>query len=189
VLQEKTAGAEPLGVRIRRATGTDSRFIDTVESTAFGLQADRVVSLVHGLRLTSAAVVELVAEDAEHLVGHVVLSRGWLDAPAELVEVLVLSPLAVVPSQLRRGIGRRLIEKAVSEGERSNAPAVFLEGDPGYYSSSGFVPAAPLGFRSPSSRIPDGAFQVRPLSAFEPWMTGALVYPEAFWIHDAVGLR
>ncbi|WP_208545168.1 GNAT family N-acetyltransferase [Rathayibacter sp. VKM Ac-2760] len=94
------------------ATGADSPFIDTVESTAFGLQADRVVSLAHGLRLTSTAVVELVAEDAEHLVGHVMLSRGWLDAPAELVEVLVLSPLAVVPSQQHRGIGRRLIEQA-----------------------------------------------------------------------------
>jgi putative acetyltransferase len=27
------------------------------------------------------------------------------------------------------------------------------------------------------------------LPRFEPWMTGTLVYPEAFWRHDSVGLR
>jgi putative acetyltransferase len=68
-------------------------------------------------------------------------------------------------------------------------PAVFLEGDPGYYRRLEFVPAKPLGIRKPSLRIPDAAFQVMTLSAHEPWMTGTLVYPDAFWRHDAVGLR
>jgi putative acetyltransferase len=27
------------------------------------------------------------------------------------------------------------------------------------------------------------------LSAYEPWMTGTVVYPDVFWRHDAVGLR
>jgi putative acetyltransferase len=27
------------------------------------------------------------------------------------------------------------------------------------------------------------------LPAYEPWMTGTLVYAEAFWRHDAVGPR
>jgi putative acetyltransferase len=27
------------------------------------------------------------------------------------------------------------------------------------------------------------------LPAYEPWMTGTLVYAEPFWRHDAVGLR
>jgi putative acetyltransferase len=38
-------------------------------------------------------------------------------------------------------------------------------------------------------RIPQCAFQVVVLPAWEPWMTGALVYPDAFWLMDAVGLR
>ena len=37
--------------------------------------------------------------------------------------------------------------------------------------------------------IPDDAFQVRILPAYEPWMTGTLVYSEVFWQHDAVWLR
>ena len=48
---------------------------------------------------------------------------------------------------------------------------------------------SPLGFRRPSLRIPDVAFQVFPLPAHEPWMTGTLVYLHTFWDHDCVGLR
>jgi len=49
--------------------------------------------------------------------------------------------------------------------------------------------AAELGFRKPSLRIPDAAFQALPMPAYEPWMTGTLVYSHVFWEHDAVGLR
>lgn len=52
-----------------------------------------------------------------------------------------------------------------------------------------FSAATPLGFSTPSSRIPQQAFQVTRLPAYEAWMTGAFVYCEAFWAHDAVGLR
>jgi putative acetyltransferase len=38
-------------------------------------------------------------------------------------------------------------------------------------------------------RIPDAAFQVYPLAAYRPGMTGALVYAEQFWEYDCVGLR
>jgi putative acetyltransferase len=66
---------------------------------------------------------------------------------------------------------------------------VFLEGSPDYYPRFGFVPGGTLGFRKPSLRIPDAAFQVATLPAYEPWMTGTLVYSEPFWRHDSVGLR
>jgi putative acetyltransferase len=46
-----------------------------------------------------------------------------------------------------------------------------------------------VGFRKPSLRTPDAAFQVLRLAAYEPWMTGTLIYAEPFWRHDAVGLR
>ena len=45
------------------------------------------------------------------------------------------------------------------------------------------------GFRKPSLRIPDAAFQVIRFATHQPWMTGTLVYPEAFWALDCVGLR
>jgi putative acetyltransferase len=68
-------------------------------------------------------------------------------------------------------------------------PAVFLEGSPVYYPRFDFMPAVQLGFRKPSLRIPDAAFQVITLPAYEPWMTGTVVYAETFWRHDVVGIR
>lgn len=117
------------------------------------------------------------------------LSRGWIDAVPRLVECPVLSPLSVVPSAQRRGIGRALIAHAVAAAERSGAPGVVLEGDPAYYGRLGFEPAEARGVRRPSTAIPEPAFQWVRCAAYEPWMRGRFVYPDVFWQHDAVGLR
>ena len=131
----------------------------------------------------------LVAEEEGEVVGHVRLTRGWVDAPEALVPVLVLSPLAVRPDHQGRGLGRALVAGALDEAESRGAPAVFLEGDPGYYSRLGWRPAGEIGVTAPSERIPAPACQVVTLTAFEPWMRGRLVYADTFWEHDCVGLR
>ena len=131
----------------------------------------------------------LVAEIDGAITGHVQLSRSWVDAAPALVEVLVLSPLGVTPAQQHRGLGRALCAAAVEQARALGAPAVFLEGDPAYYSRLGWQRASAHGFTAPSVRIPDVAFQVTLLSGHEPWMTGALVYNDTFWRFDCVGLR
>ena len=100
-----------------------------------------------------------------------------------------LSPLGVLPGRQRQGIGSALVRAALQECGRPRRPVVFLEGDPAYYGRFGFVAGASLGFRRPSLRIPPAGFQAFLLPAYEPWMTGTLVYAEVFWRHDAVGLR
>lgn len=66
---------------------------------------------------------------------------------------------------------------------------VFLEGSTRYCARFGFAPGAQQGFRTPSLRIPDAAFQAVALPAHEPWMTGTPVCSQTFWDQDAVGLR
>ena len=163
-------------------------------TTAFGDQGDRVAGLVRAIleeRGTSAPLrASLVTRTAGgEVTGHVMLTRGWLDAEPRLVELLVLSPLSVRPDQQGRGLGRRLVEAAVTEAERLGSPLVMLEGDPAYYGRLGFEPADRHGLERPSVRIPAAACQVRLLAAHEPWMTGRLVYPDVFWRLDLVGLR
>ncbi len=131
----------------------------------------------------------LVAEVNGELVGHVQLSRGWIDALPQLVDVLVLSPLGVVGKHQRSGIGRALCQAAIEQARRHAAPAVFLEGDPAYYSRIGWQRASGLGFTAPSTRIPEPGFQVIMLPAWQPWMVGAVVYNDTFWALDFVGLR
>jgi len=177
------------GVTIRAQRPGERPAVRDVITRSFGAAA--VADLAEALLDAPAGAggLSFVAEVGVRLVGHVQLSRSWVDAPKRLVEVLVLSPLGVVPEHRRQGIGGRLVEHALREATRVDAPLVFLEGSPRYYSRFGFQTASQRGFTAPSVRIPDAAFQVVTLPHYEPWMTGALVYAEQFWALDCVGLR
>lgn len=175
---------------IRPAEPADSSAVQRLVADAFGPdEGPTVARLVSVLDETGSTRASLVAEAGGEVVGHVQLSRSWVDARRALVEVLVLSPLSVAPAHHGRGIGSALLQAAVDEAARLSAPAVFLEGDPGFYSARGWSAAGGLGFTAPSARIPAPAFQVVLLPGHEEWMTGALVYCEPFWSLDCVGLR
>ena len=97
------------------------------------------------------AALSFVAELDGDVVGHIQLSRSWLDAPERLVEVLVLSPLGVAPEHQGQGIGGRLVRHAVNEAAHL-APMIFLKGSPDYYSRFGFEIASRRGF-TPASML------------------------------------
>jgi putative acetyltransferase len=178
-------------MELREELPGDKESVREIHLRAFGDHGLVVADLVDTLRetITPKDGLSLVAGHDGKIVGHVMFTRSLLDAPRRLVEVHVLSPLAVIPNYQKRGIGSALVRKGLNALARRAVPLVFLEGDPGYYSRFGFAPGCDLGFRKPSLRIPDGAFQVIRLPEYEPWMTGTLVYAEPFWRHDSVGLR
>ncbi|MFF9909149.1 GNAT family N-acetyltransferase [Streptomyces sp. NPDC013457] len=175
---------------IRQETADDHRDVRELHARAFG-DGERVPGLVEALRAAEAAwaPMSFVAVVDDQVVGHVLLSATRLDAPRRIVDVLSLSPLGVVPEFQGQGIGTRLVAHALEAADSQGVPLVFLEGSPSYYGARGFEAAGALGFRSPSLRIPEAAFQVARLSSHEPWMTGTFVYSEAFWAFDCVGLR
>lgn len=175
---------------IRDSTPAEDRAVEGVVSAAFGELANgRVVQMMRALQGSGAARTSLVAVVDEELVGHAGLSRGWVDARRELVKVMVLSPLSVRPDRQDKGVGTALVAAALEAAAGDGAPAVFLEGSPRYYGRRGFSFASALGFERPSTRIPDLGFQVALLSSHQPWMIGRVIYPEAFWTTDTVGLR
>jgi putative acetyltransferase len=177
-------------VETRPVTADDRGAIEALTAAAFAEAPDgRVVRLVRARAAGGAARTGVAAVVDGELAGYAGLSRAWVDARRALVEVLVLSPLAVRPDHQGRGVGTTLVGAALTEADRRGAPAVFLEGDPAYYGARGFRSGTSSGFRRPSDRIPEPAFQVALLSAHEPWMVGRLVYPDAFWSTDTVGLR
>jgi putative acetyltransferase len=133
--------------------------------------------------------LSFVAERGDDIVGQVLYTHAVLDAPRRLQDVLVLSPIGVQPDLQRQGIGGQLITSSMAVLAGRDEPLVFLEGHPTYYPRFGFRRAVDMGFTAPSVRIPADAFMVHPLPGYKSWMTGALVYPDAFWRHDAVGLR
>lgn len=169
----------------------DANAVRAVHLAAFGDHGELVASLVEDLRTAVARGegVSLVACEGDEVVGHVMFSPSLLDAPERLVPVQVLSPVGVLPAWHGRGVGSALIGEGLRLLAEQGVPVVFVEGPPGYYSRFGFARGAELGFRKPSLRIPDAAFQAIRLPPSEEWMTGTLVYSEPFWRHDAVGLR
>lgn len=175
---------------IRTERDEDHRAVAELQARAFG-EGDPVPELVDLLRTARAPVspMSFVAEADGRVVGHVMLSASRLDAPPRLVDVFVLAPLGVLPEWQNRGVGTRLVAHALDAAGNTDVPLVFLEGSPRYYGPRGFERADTLGFRAPSLRIPPPAFQVRRLPAYEPWMTGTLVYSDPFWALDCVGLR
>jgi len=178
------------GPLIRLEISDDHQAVRDLHLAAFAGQ-ESVAALVGALRAASAplAPMSFVATIGHQVVGHVLLSASRLDAPRRIVDVLVLAPLGVLPGFQNRGIGTRLIEHALAAAEGQGVPLLFLEGSPDYYGKRGFERADEVGFRRPSLRIPAAAFQVARMSAYEPWMTGTLVYSEPFWALDCVGLR
>jgi putative acetyltransferase len=179
------------GMELREEQPGDREAVRSVHQRAFGDEGAMVAELVDTLRedVTAGEGLALVAEVDGQVAGHVMFTRSLLDAPRRLVEVQVLSPLGVLPGRQRQGIGSALVRHGLKIVADRAVPLVFLEGSPDYYPRFGFVQAGTLGFRKPSLRIPDAGFQVAALPAYEPWMTGTLVYSEPFWRHDAVGLR
>ena len=180
-------GADDVVIRPER--DGERSAVRTVVDAAFGDVS--VADLVDALQADEAGRrgASIVAATRDRIVGHVQLSRSWLDTPTKLIEVFVLSPLAVAPDVHGQGIGGALVRAALQTADDLGSPLLFLEGSPRYYPRFGFVAGETLGFIRPSVRIPQAAFQVVRLTAWEPWMTGQLVYSEIFWRHDAVGLR
>lgn len=179
------------GMEVREERPGDWESVRDVQTRAFGEHGQVVAALVDSLRetLPQAGGLSLVAEQDGQVTGHVLFTRSLLDAPRRLVGVQVLSPLGVLPGQQKRGVGSALVRRGLQVLAGRGVPLVFLEGDPDYYSRFGFTGGGGQGFRKPSLRIPDDAFQVRTLPGYEPWMTGTLVYAEPFWRHDCAGLR
>jgi putative acetyltransferase len=111
-----------------------------------------VVDLVRDLAGDVGFVPELslVAEDAEGVVGYVLLTRAEVARGSDgALEALVLAPLGVAPGRQRQGIGTRLVEEALIRARDRGESAVFVLGDPAFYARFGFEPASPRGLEPP----------------------------------------
>ena len=115
---------------IRAYRPDDEAGVRTVVTEAFADEGETVAALVDDLRVGHARA-ELVAEQDGAVVGHVLLSRSWVDARRALVEVLVLSPLSVAPSHQGRGVGTALLEAAVAEAAEAEGAGAVPRGEPG----------------------------------------------------------
>ena len=85
-------------VVLRRERPDDHAAVEQLQRVAFD-DPDDLPSLVAALRRYRGRLptVSIVAVAGDTVVGHTMLSAGYLDAPSRLVDVFVLSPLGVLP--------------------------------------------------------------------------------------------
>lgn len=139
---------------------------------AFGDAGDETATFLDALRDDSCILGEWLAEDGGTPIGHIVFSRVWIEQPDGVrVEAAMLTPLAVRPGHQRKGVGLRLLDRALQLLEQRGETIFLVLGHPDYYPRAGFHPVAADTIQSPWPGEP--AFMARGTNL----PTGRLVMP------------
>ncbi len=166
---------------IRAERPADADLIDAVVGAAFGSPDEP--RLVRAIRASGNFVPELslVAELGGDVVGHVMVSAASLQDGDAHCRIATLSPLAVMPSSQRRGIGSALVREVIRRADDCGEPLVVLQGSPGFYGRLGFEYSVPHGIQMTlPTWAPAQAAQMVRLSHYYPSIRGRVVLPPAF---------
>lgn len=159
---------------IRKEEARDFQEIYSLVKVAF--QSAKVANgteqdFVNKLRISGNYIPELalVAQEDVKLVGHIMLTKTYVATRGSKFEALLLAPLSVALEYRRRGIGSKLIRKSFELAKNFGYKAVFVAGDPAFYSRFGFKSTSSLGIKHVPA-IPDQFVMVHEL--FSGALTG-----------------
>ena len=159
---------------IRPACAGDHDAIRAVVTAAFG-QPDEA-ALVDALRADGDALVELVVEEDDVVVGHVLFSPLATDTGARFA---ALAPLSVAPDHQRDGLGTMLMQVGHELCRAAGVEALIVLGHPDYYPRVGYSAAAAKTVTAPFAGPSFMALALRP---------GALDAPVTVTYAKAFGL-
>ena len=152
--------------------------IRQVNEAAFG-RADEA-DLIDRLRTEGAVLASFVAECDGQIVGHILISRRWIEAASGSVSAVALAPVAVTPDRQRQGVGGQLIRHGLDWLRGRGEASVLVVGHPDYYPRFGFSSARARAIASP---FPPEAFMALELvPAALDGVRGEVRYPSAFGI-------
>jgi putative acetyltransferase len=177
-------GGKSLGrsFSVRRARADDDRGIFEVNRLAFGREDE--AQLVEGLRADGDMVIELVAESDGVIIGHVALSRMFVEDGSRRVPALALAPVAVFPDWQRRGVGAALIRESLRVALETGERAAIVLGHAEYYPRFGFSPEAATDIENPFDH--KDSFMAAHLAADRDTpLKGRVRYAKAFGLSPA----
>lgn len=154
--------------------------IRLIHHAAFGQWQE--ADLVDGLRQSKALSLSLVAQAGGIALGHAALSPVKLDSSFFRKNWMGLAPVGVLKAYQKRGIGSALTQHIISEAQSRKIQAIFVLGDPTYYTRFGFVPVHSLSRITCSFPSPPEAFMVLELESDSlKNHKGTLLYPDIFY--------
>lgn len=144
-------------VRLRPAAAADHAAIRRVHTDAFAGTDE--ADIVEQLRKDGDALVEIVAEDEDGIVGHIMFSRMRSEAGTFFA---ALGPLAVSSARQNEGIGAALSRAGIDRCRKLGAGALCVLGHPNYYPRFGFSAEAARRFDAPYDRPAFMAMELQP---------------------------
>lgn len=98
--------------------------------------------------------LSLIVEENNEIIGYIMLSITYVENEDKRFEALYLAPVSILLEYRNQGIGSKLISESFKLAKAMGYKAVFLAGDPEYYSRLGFVPTTDHNIKS-SLDIPE----------------------------------
>lgn len=157
---------------IRPAAPEDGEAIRAVVAAAFG-QPDEA-ELVDRLRADGDVLVELVAEEDDALVGHILFSPLATDTGARFA---ALAPLSVSPARQNDGVGMMLMQVGHALCRAAGVEAVIVLGHPAYYPRADYSAEAARTVKAPFKGPSFMGLALKPGALDEPV---AVTYAKAF---------
>ena len=104
----------------------------------------------------------LVAEEEGIISGYVMLTETCVEGPEGGPPVLLLAPICVAPERHSKSIGATLMHEAFRRACVQGYDAIFLAGNPDYYTRFGFLPTVDFGIGH-TMPVPDRCIMAREL--------------------------
>lgn len=105
----------------------------------------------------------LVAEEKGEIIGHIMLTKLCVQTSEGDKEALLLAPISVKLENRGKGVGKTLIKKSLERAKELGYKAVFLAGNPGYYSRFGFQPTIKYNITHKKLEVEDKFVMCMPL--------------------------
>ena len=149
-------------MNIRQENKNDYHNIYQLVQTAFEtakVKDGHEQDLANNLRNSNKYIPQLalVAEEEGNIIGHIMLTKTYVENETGKFEALLLAPVSVVLEHRNQGVGSKLIQTDMKLAADMGFQAVFLAGDPAYYHRFGFVPTIQYGIKC-SIEIPEELF-------------------------------
>lgn len=175
-----------MNISIRQENEKDYKLSENVVEKAFKNvehSDHKEQILVNKLRKSDAFIPELslVAEYNEEIIGHIMLTKIFIENQENRYESLALAPLSVLPEYQNKGLGSKLISQSLKIAKELGFKSVIVLGHDKYYPRFGFKPASIWGIKAPFD-VPDEAFMALELNDNSLYdVTGSVVYSKEFF--------
>ena len=173
-------------LQFRTEQPTDFTEVATLVEAAFATEPHsdhQEQYLVARLRNSPAFIPDLsiIAQVGDRIVGHILLTKAYIQNHEKRFPTLALAPVSVLPSVQGQGIGGKLIREAHRRAIDLEYTSVVLLGHADYYPRFGYVPASRYNIYFPFD-APDENCLIKALQADAlEGISGQVIYAAAFF--------